>query len=62
MRLSSGENECGDEIPKNDARDEEKRASCQQEGLTHSEALIREAQIKAMPRSKKEEIIFSRIN
>jgi len=34
----------------------------QQESLTHSEALIREAQIKAMPRSKKEEIIlfFSR--
>jgi len=30
----------------------------QQKGLTHSEALIREAQIKAMPRSKKEEIIF----
>jgi predicted GIY-YIG superfamily endonuclease len=30
----------------------------QQEGLTHSEALIREAQIKAMPRSRKEEIIF----
>ncbi len=29
----------------------------QQEGLTHSEALIREAQIKAMPRSKKEEIL-----
>ena len=29
-----------------------------QEGLTHSEALIREAKIKAMPRSKKEEIIF----
>jgi predicted GIY-YIG superfamily endonuclease len=29
----------------------------QQEGLTHSEALIREAKIKAMPRSKKEEII-----
>jgi predicted GIY-YIG superfamily endonuclease len=29
----------------------------QQEGLTHSKALIREAQIKAMPRSKKEEII-----
>jgi predicted GIY-YIG superfamily endonuclease len=29
-----------------------------QEGLTHSEALIREAQIKAMPRSKKEKIIF----
>jgi predicted GIY-YIG superfamily endonuclease len=28
-----------------------------QEGLTHSEALIREAQIKAMPRSKKEKII-----
>jgi len=31
----------------------------QQEGLTHSEALIREAKIKAMPRSKKEEIIFN---
>jgi len=31
----------------------------QQEGLTRSEALVREAQIKAMPRSKKEEIIFS---
>ena len=31
----------------------------QQEGLTHSKALIREAQIKAMPRSKKEEIILS---
>ena len=31
----------------------------QQEGLTHSKALIREAQIKAMPRSKKEKIIFS---
>jgi predicted GIY-YIG superfamily endonuclease len=30
----------------------------QQEGLTRSEALIREAQIKSMPRSKKEEIIF----
>ncbi len=30
----------------------------QQEGLTHSEALIREAQIKAMRRSKKEEIIL----
>jgi putative endonuclease len=30
----------------------------QQEGLTHSEALIREAQIKALPRPKKEEIIF----
>jgi predicted GIY-YIG superfamily endonuclease len=29
----------------------------QQQGLTHSEALIREAQIKAMPRSRKEEII-----
>ena len=29
----------------------------QQEGLTHSNALIREAEIKAMPRSKKEEII-----
>jgi predicted GIY-YIG superfamily endonuclease len=32
----------------------------QQEGLTHSEALIRESQIKAMPRSKKEEIVFRR--
>ncbi len=31
----------------------------QQEGLTRSEALIREAQIKAMPRSKKEETILS---
>jgi len=31
----------------------------QHEGLTHSKALIREAQIKAMPRSKKEEIIFN---
>jgi predicted GIY-YIG superfamily endonuclease len=31
----------------------------QQEGLTRSKALIREAQIKAMPRSRKEEIIFS---
>jgi predicted GIY-YIG superfamily endonuclease len=31
----------------------------QQEGLTHSEALIREAKIKAMPRTKKEEIIFN---
>ena len=30
----------------------------QQESLTHSEALIREAQIKGMSRSKKEEIIF----
>src|SRR5512136_262215 len=30
----------------------------QLEGLTRSEALIREAQIKAMPRSKKEEIIL----
>ena len=29
----------------------------QQKGLTHSKALIREAQIKAMPRSQKEEII-----
>jgi putative endonuclease len=29
----------------------------QQGGLTHSKALIREAQIKAMSRSKKEEII-----
>jgi len=31
----------------------------QKEGLTRSEALVREARIKAMPRSKKEEIIFS---
>ncbi|MGZ6220950.1 MAG: GIY-YIG nuclease family protein [Syntrophales bacterium] len=31
----------------------------QQQGLTRSKALIREAQIKAMPRSKKEQIIFS---
>jgi predicted GIY-YIG superfamily endonuclease len=31
----------------------------QQEGLTHSEALIREAQIKTMSRSKKEKIILS---
>ncbi len=31
----------------------------QQESLTHSKALIREAQIKAMPRSKKEEIILN---
>ena len=31
----------------------------QQESLTHSKALIREAQIKAMPRSKKEDIISS---
>ncbi len=30
----------------------------QQGGLTRSEALIREAQIKTMPRSKKEELIF----
>jgi putative endonuclease len=30
----------------------------QQDGLMHSNALIREAQIKAMPRSKKEEIVF----
>ena len=29
----------------------------QQQGLTHSEALIREAHIKAMPRLKKEELI-----
>ena len=29
----------------------------QQGGLAHSEALIREAQIKAMPRLKKEELI-----
>ena len=33
------------------------KLSYQQEGLTHSKALIREAQIKAMPRSKKEEMI-----
>ncbi len=31
----------------------------QQGGLTHSAALIREAKIKAMSRSRKEEIIFS---
>ena len=31
----------------------------QQAGLTHSEALIREAQIRALPRSKKEDIIFN---
>ncbi len=31
----------------------------QQAVLTHSEALIREAQTKALPRSKKEEIILS---
>jgi predicted GIY-YIG superfamily endonuclease len=31
----------------------------QQEGLTHSSALIREAQIKAMSRSKKEEMILN---
>jgi predicted GIY-YIG superfamily endonuclease len=30
----------------------------QQGGLTRSKALIREAQIKAMPRSKKEEVIL----
>ena len=30
----------------------------QENGFTRSEALIREAQIKAMPRSKKEEIIL----
>jgi predicted GIY-YIG superfamily endonuclease len=29
-----------------------------QEGMTHSQALIREAQVKAMSRSRKEEIIF----
>ncbi len=29
----------------------------QKEGLTHSEALIREAQIKALPRAKKEELL-----
>jgi predicted GIY-YIG superfamily endonuclease len=31
----------------------------QQESLTHSEALIREAQIKAMPRAMKEGIILN---
>ncbi len=31
----------------------------QQEGLTHSKALIREAQVKAMTWSKKEEIILT---
>jgi predicted GIY-YIG superfamily endonuclease len=31
----------------------------QQDGLTRSEALIREARIKALPRSKKEELILS---
>ena len=31
----------------------------QQKGLTRSKALIREAQIKRMPRSRKEEIILS---
>ena len=31
----------------------------QQKGLTHSKALIREAQIKAMPRCKKEKIIVN---
>ncbi len=31
----------------------------QQGGLTHSEALIHEAQIKAMSRSKKEEILLT---
>ena len=30
----------------------------QEDALTRSEALVREAQIKAMPHSKKEEIIF----
>jgi putative endonuclease len=29
-----------------------------EEGLTHSEALIREARIKAMPRAKKEDILL----
>jgi len=32
----------------------------QQEGLTRSKAITREAQIKAMPRSKKDQIIFSK--
>jgi predicted GIY-YIG superfamily endonuclease len=31
----------------------------QEESLTRSEALVREAKIKAMPRSKKEELILS---
>jgi len=31
----------------------------QQKDLTHSQALIREAQIKAMSRSKKEELIYN---
>ncbi len=30
---------------------------CQQDGLTHSEALVRETQIRAMAWSRKEEII-----
>ncbi len=30
----------------------------QQDGLSHSSALIREAEIKALPRSKKEEIVL----
>ncbi len=34
------------------------RLCYRQEGLTHSQALIREAQIKTMSRSKKEKIIF----
>jgi predicted GIY-YIG superfamily endonuclease len=34
----------------------------QQKGLTHSKALTREAQIKSMPRFKKEEIIFNKDN
>jgi predicted GIY-YIG superfamily endonuclease len=29
-----------------------------EQGLTHSEALIREARIKAMPRAKKEQIVL----
>ena len=33
----------------------------QEVGLTHSKALIREARIKAMPRSKKEKIIFDEL-
>ena len=33
----------------------------QQKGLTHSKALIREAQIKAMSRSKKEEIVSNEL-
>jgi predicted GIY-YIG superfamily endonuclease len=34
----------------------------QEDALTRSEALIREAQIKAMPRSRKEEIIHRKVD